>query len=278
MVKIPKFYFKAGLIPSGSLAGSAYWMISGQPAPGFRVHPAFIGAGGVEIDQIWVGKYQASASGGKLQSVPGVLPRVSMDFPTARAEAYARNTGGVSGFRLWSYYDLSAIQMLATIEKCGLDMQALIGRGRVGASSAANVDAADVAQATWRGIVGLWGNVWQMVDGLQTDASSKYKIWDKNGNKTYQTTSLTAPTSNYPVTMATATGTDYDLATVFAAETTNATAGNGTYGDYFYQAANCVAYHGGHWDNGAHAGLFYLNVHNAASYSGTHLGGRLAKV
>jgi hypothetical protein len=117
-----------------------------------------------------------------------------------------------------------------------------------------------------------------MVDGLQTDASSKYKIWDKNGNKTYKTTSLTAPASNYPITMATATGTDYDLATVFAAETTNATAGNGTYGDYFYQNPSCVAYHGGDWSYGAIAGLFYLYVIAAASNSTTNLGGRLAKV
>ena len=76
--------------------------------------------------------------------------------------------------------------------------------------------------------------------------------------------------------MATASGTDYDLATVFAAETTNATAGNGTYGDYFYQNPSCVAYHGGNWGNGANAGLFYLNV--AASHSSTYIGGRLAKV
>ena len=117
-----------------------------------------------------------------------------------------------------------------------------------------------------------------MVDGLQTDASSKYMIWDKNGNKTYKTTSLTAPTSNYPVTMATATGTDYDLATVFAAETTNATAGNGTYGDHFWQSANCVAYHGGYWSSGAIAGLFYLGVYSAASHSYPAIGGRLAKV
>ena len=95
-----------------------------------------------------------------------------MDFPTARSEAYARNTGGVSGFRLWSYYDLAAIQMLASIEMGGLGMQSLIGQGRVSQSSAANVDASDVAQATWRGIVGLWGNVWQMVDGIKRNGGN----------------------------------------------------------------------------------------------------------
>mgnify|MGYP000971887931 CR=1 FL=1 len=63
----------------------------------------------------------------------------------------------------------SAIQTLALIEMGGSDSQTLVGQGYVSGSSALAVDNATVAQATWRGIVGLWGNVWQMVDGLQTD-------------------------------------------------------------------------------------------------------------
>lgn len=278
MMKVPKYYLKTGTVPSGTYAGKRYWMVSDQPVSGFSVHPAFMNAG-AQIDQFWVGKYQGTNDGGtKLGSAAAVTPLVSIDFPTMQARANARNTGGVTGFGLWNIYQLSAIQTLALIEIGGSDSQTLVGQGHVSGSSALATDNATVAQATWRGIVGLWGNVWQMVDGLQTDASSKYKIWDKNGNKTYQTTSLTAPTSNYPVTMATATGTDYDLATVFAAETTNATAGNGTYGDYFYQNPSCVAYHGGNWGTGANAGLFYLSVYDAASSSNTHIGGRLAKV
>lgn len=278
MMKVPKYYLKTGTVPSGTYAGKRYWMVSDQPVSGFSVHPAFMNAG-AQIDQFWVGKYQGTNDGGtKLGSVAGNTPLVSIDFPTMQTRANNRNTGGVTGFGLWNIYQLSAIQTLALIEMGGSDSQTLVGQGHVSGSSALAVDNATVAQASWRGIVGLWGNVWQMVDGLQTDASSKYKIWDKNGNKTYQTTSLTAPTSNYPITMATATGTDYDLATVFAAETTNATAGNGTYGDYFYQSPSCVAYHGGYWSPGAHAGLFSLYVHSAASYSTTTLGGRLAKV
>ena len=278
MMKVPKYYLKTGTVPSGTYAGKRYWMVSDQPVSGFSVHPAFKNAG-AQIDQFWVGKYQGTNDGGtKLGSAAAVTPLVSIDFPTMQARANARNTGGVTGFGLWNIYQLSAIQTLALIEMGGSDSQTLVGQGHVSGSSALATDNATVAQATWRGIVGLWGNVWQMVDGLQTDASSKYKIWDKAGNKTYQTTSLTAPANGYPITMATATGTDYDLATVFAAETTNATAGNGTYGDYFYQSANCVAYHGGHWSAGAIAGLFCLYVSHAASYSGTYVGGRLAKV
>ncbi len=286
MIKIPKFYFKAGTVPSGTYAGKAYWMISDQPVAGFSVHPAFIGAGGVELDQIWVGKYQASASGGKLQSVPGVLPRVSMDFPTARAEAYARNTGGVSGFRLWSYYDLAAIQMLATIEMGGLDMQALIGQGRVSASSAANVDAADVAQATWRGIVGLWGNVWQMVDGLKRNGGTWWR-WQYNapGNTTasdfatgYVNTGRAALTSSgYPVTF----DTTLLSAGVIVPATVDGAVSNGSTGDYFYSSTNTddrIAYHGGYWGYGGNAGLVCLDAYNAPSYAASLIGCRLAKV
>ena len=279
MMKVPKYYLKTGTVPSGTYAGKRYWMVSDQPVAGFSVHPAFMNAG-AQIDQFWVGKYQGTNDGGtKLGSAAAVTPLASIDFPTMQARANARNTGGVTGFGLWNIYQLSAIQTLALIEIGGSDSQALVGQGHVsGVSGALATDNATVAQASWRGIVGLWGNVWQMVDGLQTDVSSKYMIWDKNGNKTYKTTSLTAPTSNYPVTMATATGADYNLATVFAAETTNSFAGNGTYGDYFHQNPSCIAYHGGHWNSGAYAGLFSLYVSGAASHSATDLGGRLAKV
>ena len=285
MIKIPKFYFKAGTVPSGTYAGKAYWMISDQPVAGFSVHPAFVGAGGVELDQIWVGKYQASSSGGKLQSVPGVLPRVSMGFPTARAEAYARNTGGVSGFRLWSYYDLAAIQMLASIEMGGLDMQALIGQGRVSQTSAANVDAADVAQATWRGIVGLWGNVWQMVDGLKRNGGTWW-LWQYNvpGNTTtsdfatgYVNTGRAALTSNgYPVTF----DTTLLSAGIIVPATVDGTASNGSTGDHFWSNTSTddrIAYNGGVWSLGAHAGLFALGVYSAPSGASSGIGARLAK-
>ena len=275
MIKVPKYYLKTGTVPSGIYAGKRYWMVSDQPVSGFAVHPAFMNYG-AQIDQFWVGKYQGTPDGAKLGSQTGLMPLTNIDFPSMQARGGARNTNGVSGFGLWSIYQLAAIQILALIEMGGADSQTLIGQGNVtGQQGLLEVSNATVAQATWRGIVGLWGNVWQMVDGLQTDASSKYMIWDKNGNRAYQTTSQTAPTSGYPITMATAAGTDYDLSTVFVAETTGA---NGTYSDYFYQSHSCVAYHGGNWSASSAAGLFYLTVCHVASSSGTIIGGRLAKV
>ena len=278
MVRVPKFYVKTGLVPAGEPnAGKRYWMVSDQPAAGFELHPAFR-SGGAEINQFWVGKYQGTADGSKLGSAAGVNPLVSIDFPTMQGRASARNTAGVTGFALWNIYQLSAIQVLALIEMGGSDSQALIGQGNVSGSTVLATNNATVAQATWRGIVGLWGNVYQMVDGLRTSASSLFEIWDKNGNKSYITTSQAAPASNsYPVTMSMATGTDYDLGLVFAAATVD-TQANGSFADRFYSNPSCVAYHGGTCGNGAYAGLFFLHVHYAASDSSASIGGRLAKV
>ena len=277
MVRIPAFYVKRGTIASGANVGKKAVWISDQPATGFTLHPAFKNAG-ADLTQFWVGKYQGTTDGSKLGSKAGLVPLVSIDFPTMQARAAARNTSGVSGFALWSIYQLSAIQTLAMIEMGGADSQALIGQGNVSTSAAQAVDSALVAQATWRGIVGLWGNVWQMVDGLQTDASNKFKIWDRNGNKSYMTTTRTGPGSGYVVAMAEDAGTDYDLRDIFAPATIDGAAGNGSYGDYVYSAANSVAFHGGSSGNGSNAGLFSLLVTNPASNAGAAVGGRLAKV
>jgi len=280
MVRVPKFYYKVGQAPTGSdRAGKKCWWISDQPVAGFALHPAFMDAG-VEIDHFYVGKYQGTDDGGtKLGSVAGAPPLVSIDFPTMQSRAAARNTGGVSGFMLWSKYQLSAIQMLALIEMGGSDSQALIGTGRVNESSATNVDAADVAQATWRGIVGLWGNVWQMVDGLRQNASSLLEVWDRDGNQGWVSTGITPPPTGWPVTMNDATGAGWDLRDVFMPLSVDASESNGSFADRYYRnTGERVAYHGGYWGHGSNAGLFGLNLISAPSSALTYIGGRLAKV
>ncbi|MCK9514105.1 MAG: hypothetical protein M0R28_23140 [Pigmentiphaga sp.] len=280
MVLVPAFYFRVADAPPGSdRAGRRCWWISDQPLPGFERHPAFFDAG-QPIPHFYVGKYQGTADGGtKLGSAAGVNPLVSLDFPTMKARAAARNTGGVEGFSLWSIYQLSAIQMLALIEMGGADSQALIGQGRVNESSAANTNAADVAQATWRGIVGLWGNVWQMVDGLRQNSGGTLEVWDRLGQRNFVSTGITPPSSGWMVSVNHASGGGWDLRDMFVAQTVDGTQGNGTFADYFYRnTGERVAYHGGHWGNGSYAGLFYLRLDHAPSHSNTAVGARLAKV
>lgn len=278
MVKVPAFYYRSIVVPSGVFAGKRCWQVSDQPVVGFELHPAFKGTAG-DLAQFWVGKYQGTADGStKLGSKAGVTPLVSIDFPTMQARAAARNAGGVSGFQLWDVYQLSAIKLLCLIEMGGADSQALIGQGNVSGSAALAVDHATVAQASWRGFVGLWGNVWQMVDGLKTDASTRYQIWNKDGSRSYVNTGVTAPASGWAASLSAATGVGFDLAGLFLPATTNSPQTNGTLGDYFYSSADRVMYHGGHWSTGANAGLFYVNVSYSASSSTTNIGGRLAKV
>ena len=279
MVKIPAFYVKAGTIASGVNAGKRAWWISDQPLPGFSLHPAFMDAG-APLAQFWVGKYQGIEESSKLGSKAGFAPRVNIGLASLQTLASLRNVGGVTGFALWNYYQLQAIQLLMLIEMGGANSQALIGQGHVAGSGALNVDNPLVAQATWRGIVGLWGNIFQMVDGLQTDVSSKYKIWDKSGNKTYITTGQLAPNANnaYPVTFSTDSGASHDLSIGFIPATADANASNGTTGDRFSASQSAVAYHGDFYSSGASAGLFSLVVTSSTAGMSDNLGGRLAKV
>ena len=281
MVKIPKFYYKRAIISGGANNGKEAWWISDQPVDGYVVHPAFKSSGAV-IDQIYVGKYQASMDGSKLGSKPGVLPAVGRSLTQFQTDASARNVSGVSGFGLWSVYHWSAIQWLYLVENATMDSQSETGQGRVSAPSAANVDASDVAQATYRGIVGLWGNVWQWMDGLKA-ISGVINLWDREGNQTWVNTGQTPPninSSTYPVTFMDANGSGYDMDDVFIGKTGPTNNSGATAPDYQYwnDSAGSFPIVGGAWSPGAAAGLWHVTCGDAASNSSPYFGARLAKV
>lgn len=278
MIKVPAFYVRAGLVPSGTYAGKRYWMVSDRAVDGFALHPAFKDAG-LDLEQFWIGKYQGTNDGGtKLGSQAGNAPRVAVNFSGMRGLASARNTAGVTGFALWNIYHLSAIQVLCLIEIGGANSQALIGQGHVSGSSVLNVDNPTVAQASWRGIVGLWGNVWQMVDGIRISGDGTYSVWDAVGTESYQGTSQVAPPDGYPTKMSTDVGEFYDLRALFMPSATASASSAGSTGDRYWRATNAFAYHGGTWSGGADAGLFYMLFHGGDSSSATDIGGRLVKV
>ena len=285
MVKIPKFYIKREVISGGANNGKEAWWISDQPVDGYVVHPAFMN-GGSEVDQIYVGKYQASMDGSKLGSKlgskPGVLPTVSRSLTQFIADANARNVSGVSGFMLWSVYQWAAIQWLYLVENATMDSQAKTGQGRVSASSAANVDASDVAQATYRGIVGLWGNVQQRMDGLKTTGGSIH-LWDREGNKSFVNTGKrrTAPSGAiWPTTFMDHSAANYDFADVFIGDTGPTSNFNATAPDsqHFNEDSEFFPLVGGHWSPAPVAGLWSVNCSLAASSTYPNIGARLAKV
>jgi len=276
MVRVPTFYYRSGVVADGDFAGKKAVWISDEHDEGFSAHPAFM-RNNVELPAFYVGKYQGTADGEKLGSQPGQMPLTRINFPDMQKAAEARN-GEFDGFQLWSIYHLGAIQMLTLIELGTPDAKSILGNGYVDGDGVRKVDDEIVAQATWRGIVGLWGNVWQMVDGLQTDSERRYRIWDTGGNKAYVSTGIKTPDSGWFHRRERRAGSGFDLGAVFVAKKTSDVHDDSAFGNYFWSWENAVAYHGGAWSHGAHAGLFYLFVRDAASNALTYLGGRLAKV
>jgi hypothetical protein len=270
MVNVPKFYYKRGTASNGDPA----WWMSNNAYTGFSVMPAFV-LDGVEKDSFQYGKYQASESGGKLQSVPGVLPKVDTNLTTFISLAEARNTGGVAGFRLHHYDMRLAIQWLYLIENATMDSQTETGDGRVNESSAANVDATDVAQATYRGIVGLWGNVQQWMDGVRTISDV---IERRAYNGSWASTGESVPNSGdayYPITFR-STGDEQFIADTYSGSNDT----TATIPDYtrWRNAGEYYPFVGGSWSYAASAGLWYVACYRAASYSFSLIGARLARV
>jgi len=186
MVKIPKFYYKRG-----TAGGRPAWWVSDQPFTGFKVFPAFLLSGQV-VDQFWYGKYQASTASRKLLSVPGNRPAVNMDLGEFINYAFARNVGGVEGFRLIHYDMLLAIQWLYLVEHATFDSQTKTAAGRVEDINVTYVDHFSVVSASYRGITGLWGNIYQWLDGVKTN--SNY-IWRRSYDGAWQNTGFSVVSS-----------------------------------------------------------------------------------
>ena len=283
-----KFYYKAFQIASGPFTGRRGRCISPTQLDGFKPFPSFM-KNGQEVDTWYCGTFQATDEGGspkKLGSRPGKAPFVNVNFPTMQSYCWNRNVGGVDGFDMWNIYQAAEIQLLALIEAGTSDTQAFYGRGRVDTSSAANVDATDVATASWRGHIGLWGNVWQMCAGLEVSSSGTVKLWKNDGSKEFVDTGFTCPAfdgsnSAYMTSLKTGSGNGYDFDDIFFPATTSTNASLGTIPDGFWGrsgSAGNVCYLGAPWDGGVRAGLFACALNYPASDAYTTLGCRLAKM
>ena len=283
-----KFYYKAFTIASGPFQGKTARVISPGQQDGFKPFPSFM-RDGKEADVWYCGTYAATDEGGtpkKLGSRPGKMPFVSVDFPTMKSYCHNRNVGGVNRFEMWNIYQVSELQLLALIEAATPDTQAVYGRGRVDATSAATVDALDVATASWRGHVGLWGNVWQMVDGIDVTPAGTLRLWKNDGVREFVDTGFVCPAYDgtnvaYMQTFKTGAGAGFDFDDIFFPATTTTNILAGTVPDGFWGrwgSAGNVLYLGGAWSNGSGAGLFCQDWLETQALAGTYIGCRLAKV
>lgn len=283
MVKIPKFYFRR--YKEGNVE---HIRIADKATEGFTVHPLFKHAG-VEKDYAYIGAYKTSANN---KSVSGARPQVSQTRATFRTNAKSKGAG-------WSLMDvaaLSAIQMLILVEFATNNVQTAIGRGYCDSNSTAlSVGSCNTVpnltgrpsgtdgktDVVWRGIEGLWGNVWEWVDGVNWNDGTYYVCNDpsKYADDTatnYTQLSFTGATnwsSSYITTEGLDTGSNAHVMLPSAA-------GSGS--ETTYQCDACwsstgwrVFPHGGYWAGGSLCGLFAAYLYSASSPSDTSFGSRL---
>ena len=123
------------------------------------MHPAFV-RNGVEVNNIYVGAFENSLADNQLVSIANAIPHTSMSLSEVQNLCAAKD----DGFEVMDILTLSALQLLFVIEHKSFDSQACIGQGLVNGVNVSNtgIDSA----INYRGIENLWGNVWDMINGL----------------------------------------------------------------------------------------------------------------
>ena len=200
MIYQPKFYYqriplKVENATKGQVIRRESVLISDTEQSGFKLHPAFITAEGEELDYILLPAYEGAVVEDKLCSVAGVQPTTSITIDAAEDYANARG----NGWHIMNMKAISANQMLEMVEFGMLNGQTALEAGisnlqfssnincsAITGSTAALGNATGAAESTisnnngteivnttagtraisYRGMENPWGNVWQMVGGI----------------------------------------------------------------------------------------------------------------
>lgn len=278
MVKIPKFWYRRYI-----LNDIEYIQISDKSESGFDLHPAF-----TTSEFIYVGAYITSGSS-TVTSASGasITKAKSRSWHITNAE----NKG--AGWSIMSIEALSAIQMLILVEYATYDVQSVIGAGYTGQGYGTNnpiqtgsCDAipgltgrpsgtSNKVDVVWRGIEGLWGQVFEFLSNLtRTEVSSEIR-YALNASGTTTTTLETYPTFNkYIIHL----GLDESYPYIMLAEATTQTGSSSTYtcdyaeGDPVQGSNTTSIAYGGAAIDGDEAGLFALSIGSADRYGSSQAG------
>lgn len=210
MVKVPRFYVRVYTPASGKYAGMKCWEVSEDKIDDtFHLHPAFM-RNGKELDCFYIGAYTAYRKAGEVAgSKSNETPWTNVGGLEAARESCERHG---EGWHLQTIYERSALQILALLEMGSGDSQTKFGAGNVNTSAAVKTGESN---AVFHGIHELWGNYWEIVDGIKGDGAGNIMIWDNKGNQAYVNTGLKPATNNYIVDVYNVEGTDYNLGDTF---------------------------------------------------------------
>lgn len=148
-------------------------------------------------------------------------------------------------------------------------------------SGSVNSNASGKHYCKYRGVVSTWGNIYQLVDGVNVN---DWQAWVCRDASQYASNWFAAPyeqlsyanhnADGYAVSM----GQDPDRPFAELPVAIDASAVNSAYKDQYYQASGQrIARWGGLWNAGAGAGLSCWALSTSSSYADVALGGRLVR-
>lgn len=286
MVKIPKFYYRRYLVSTVE-----HIQIADKPTEGFSLHPLFNRPSG-EKEYVYIGSYLTSSD---TRSIAGAAPANNLTRAEFRTAASAKGEG-------WSLMDIaavSAIQMLFLVEFASSDSQKSIGYGHAVSSNSTKLNAGmgdsvprltgtqgssidSNAQIVWRGIEGLWGNMWQIIDGLNTKNGQYYVCNDpskyKDGSSTDYTKLSYSGSESWEKSYITVEGIDTGANSHIMMPSE---AGSGSQSTFYCDVARfgssewTICKVGGENTDGRQAGLFTVSCINSSGYANSTSASRL---
>lgn len=247
-----------------------------------------------DCDKIYIGTYKGYCTGNKAYSSSGKAVTVSQTIDAFRTWCRARGTG----YQQRTYGSVKLMQCLYIISHGTLNSQAAVGTGYVlsthtagvktGGTDAYGFDSEVIKasnpsymtdqnhQVKCLGLEDFWGNYWEFVDGLVSDASRNVLTakcaadfntqgsgYENNGNG-----GVSANIANYMKLPQGGSKAGFTARDVTGSDSTYFT-------DYAFLSASCLAVFGGNWDHALYAGAFLLYVYNAFSLSTAGVGCRL---
>lgn len=278
-VKIPKFYSKI----TKNSDGTYKHQLSGTKHEGFDT---LFKVGAKEIDYVMVGKYEGSGSSSKVYSKSGQTPLVSITMDNFRNGCKAHG----AGYQQYDFLIDLILKELWLVEMATTNSQSKMYGYANNNSSAINTGATDtVATPTgspisntdgkhackYRGIENPWGNIYKFCDGISFNGSSVYVCTEPTAYSAGKTTlpyeyyGTRASSNGFVKTVAPlAEGSLIQYVTAVGADESS------YYCDNSWQGGTALRC-GGHYVNGAYAGLWCWNGGSSAAEFGDGIGGRL---
>lgn len=324
MVRQPKFYYKVVPINMVSIDNGKFfyvtkirYYISDTPKKDFKLHPAFI-KNNVQKDKIYLSAFEgciydtsadeylleneqiADFESDKLSSIANSKPcSGSRDQHLNRENArkLANNRG--AGFSLSTIQTISLTQLLFLIEYACFDAQTILGNGvcstsdsvKTGSTSSfGNISGSitnddNINTISYRGEENIYGNLWQIIDGITLKGSRFGEIYvadhnfEENKTDEHYKNTLLRFSNKHGYIYSFRYSADFDWLFI-AGETT----GNSELpvGDMLYQNYAVSGYlstlSGGAWNFGKENGIYCFALYYGSTYYSGNIGARLVYI